>query len=112
IGEMSGGYERLKAMAGQVDNTLTRHVEALQVRAVRSLHELEKKMIRAEKRKVRTEERQLQALKQALFPNGGLQERVENFMPFYAKWGSGFIRMLYEHSLTLEQQFAVITVHS
>ena len=34
---------------------------------------------------------QVQKLKQQLFPNNSLQERIENFMPFYAKWGAAFI---------------------
>lgn len=103
-------YDRLKNVAQQVDNTLTGHVEALQTRAIKPLQELEKKLIRAEKRKFDAQERQLSALKNALFPNNSLQERVENFMPFYAKWGKEFIQMIYDHSLTFEQQFVVSTV--
>ena len=102
-------YDRLKTVAGQVDDTLTVHVAALQTRAIKPLHELEKKLLRAERRKYEVEKRQLSAIKKALFPNNSLQERVDNFMPYYAKWGKEFIRMIYDHSLTLEQQFIVIT---
>lgn len=104
-------YDHLKGVAQQVDDTLTGHVAALQTRALKPLHELEKKLLRAEKRKFDAQERQLAALKNALFPNNGLQERVENFMPFYAKWGRQFIQFIYDHSLTFEQQFVVITVN-
>lgn len=102
-------YDKLKTVAGQVDDTLTTHVAALQTRAIKPLQELEKKLLRAERRKFEIESRQLSALKKTLFPNNSLQERVDNFMPFYAKWGDEFIKMLYDHSLALEQQFAVIT---
>ena len=52
---------------------------------------------------------QITKLKSALFPNNGLQERVENFSRFYAKWGRSFIEELYQHSLTLEQEFTLLT---
>lgn len=102
-------YDRLKTVAGQVDDTLTVHVAALQTRAIKPLQELEKKLLRAERRKYEVEKRQISAVKKALFPNNSLQERVDNFMPYYAKWGKDFIKTIYVHSLTLEQQFIVIT---
>lgn len=101
-------YDRLKAVAGEVDDTLTGHVAALETRAIKPLKELEKKLVRAEKKKFSIQERQLSALKKTLFPNDGLQERVDNFMPFYARWGRDFIHTIFEHSLTLEQRFTVI----
>jgi bacillithiol synthase len=109
IHHFSSYYDRLKTVAGQVDDTLTIHVAALQTRAIKPLQELEKKLLRAEKRKFEIEKRQLSAVKNGLFPNNSLQERIDNFMPYYAKWGDDFIRTIYENSLTLEQRFGVIT---
>ena len=102
-------YDKLKEVASQVDDTLTTHVAALQTKAIKPLHELEKKLLRAERKKFHIQERQLNTLKNVLFPNNSLQERVENFMPYYAKWGKDFIRKIYDNSLTLEQQFGVLT---
>jgi len=101
-------YTLLKNKAAAVDASLLQHVEALQAKTLKPIQELEKKLLRAEKRKYETEQRQLQAIQSALFPGNGLQERIDNFMPWYAKWGSGFIEMVYNHSLTLEQQFVVL----
>jgi bacillithiol biosynthesis cysteine-adding enzyme BshC len=101
-------YESLKKLARPVDPTLEQHVTALQTRAVEPLRILEKKLLKAEKRKFGDLQRQLQALKSALFPQGGLQERVENFMPWYAKRGPRFIHDLYIHSPVLEQEFVVL----
>ena len=109
ITNVTSYYDRLKTVAGQVDDTLTTHVAALQTRAIKPLHELEKKLLRAERRKYEVEKRQLSAVKNALFPNNSLQERVDNFMPYYAKWGKNFLKMILDHSLTLEQKFVVIT---
>jgi bacillithiol synthase len=49
-------------------------------------------------------------LKAALFPGDGLQERTENIIPFYAKWGSSFIEALYKYSPALETEFTVLEI--
>ncbi|HTL06879.1 MAG TPA: bacillithiol biosynthesis cysteine-adding enzyme BshC [Chitinophagaceae bacterium] len=106
--EVKKFYGQLKEKAGKIDSTLEKHIEALRAKATRPLYELEKKMLRAEKRKYNDESRQLQAIKSALFPMNSLQERIENFMPYYAKWGPAFIDSLYEQSLTTEQEFFIL----
>jgi bacillithiol biosynthesis cysteine-adding enzyme BshC len=108
ITEANRYYENLKTLARPVDPTLVQHVEALRARALEPVRELEKKLLKAEKRKFGDQQRQIHALKTTLFPTNGLQERVENFMPWYAARGSRFIRDLYTHSLTLEQEFVVL----
>lgn len=102
-------YELLKEQASQVDVTLSKHVDALKLNAVHRLHELEKKMLRAEKRKFSDQQRQISTIKAKLFPNDGLQERHDNMLYYYAKWGKELIQKLYEHSLSLEQEFVVLT---
>lgn len=101
-------YTALRKTAGAVDTTLQPHTEALEKLALRKINALEKKMLRAEKKKFEAQQRQLHKLKEQLFPHNNLQERIENFMSFYAKWGSSFIKFLYENSLSLEQQFVVL----
>jgi uncharacterized protein YllA (UPF0747 family) len=102
-------YDEFKKQAGSVDLSLTKHVDALRTRALYRLQELEKKMLRAERRKFADQQRQLQSIKSALFPGGGLQERFDNLLYYYAKWGGDFIARLHEHSLALEQEFVIIT---
>lgn len=101
-------YGALKTKAGEIDTTLEQHIEALRAKATRPLYELEKKMLRAEKRKYKDQLHQIHAVKAALFPMNSLQERIENFMPYYARWGSSFIEMIYNNSLTLEQEFFML----
>ena len=102
-------YTKLKSTAGTVDITLQPHTEALEKNALRKMEALEKKMLRAEKKKFEAQQRQLQKLKSQLFPHNNLQERIENFMPFYAKFGSGFIKAVYDNSLELEQEFVILS---
>ena len=101
-------YDQIGTQAGAIDPTLVRHVEAIKTRSLKHLQELEKKMLRAEKRKFGSQQNQLQAVKKALFPNGNLQERVENFSSFYAMWGMKFLQELYRHSPALEQHFTIL----
>jgi bacillithiol biosynthesis cysteine-adding enzyme BshC len=102
-------YESLKKQAEAVDATLGKHVEALKTQSIYRLQELEKKMLRAEKRKFTDQQRQIHTIKEHLFPKNGLQERIDNFMYYYAKWGKDFLRQLYLHSLSLEEEFVVLS---
>ena len=65
-------------------------------------------MLRAEKRKFADQKNQLNKIFSSLFPDDGLQERTENFMLFYSRWGNDFFKILYENSLTLEQEFCIV----
>jgi bacillithiol biosynthesis cysteine-adding enzyme BshC len=109
-GELNSFYQQLHESVLKIDPTLAEHVNALQVKALKRLEELEKKMLRAEKRKFEAEKRKIVKMRSALFPDNHLQERVENISGFYARYGKGLIDKIYEHSLTLEQQFTIIAV--
>ncbi len=108
VAQLAHLYEDLKEVATAVDVTLQQHVEALKVKALNQLISLEKKMQRAERKKHQAIQAQIAGLKEALFPRNGLQERVENFSSFYARWGSSFLDALYDASLSIEQQFVVL----
>jgi len=108
LSELEQMYESFKKQASAVDSSLEKHVEALKLRTVQRLQELEKKMLRAEKRKFADHQRQINTIKEHLFPGNGLQERYDNFSYYYAKWGSEFIHQLYEQSLNLEQEFVIL----
>lgn len=110
IAQLSVLYEQMKQQAGTIDETLKPHVEALSVKALKRLNELEKKMLRAEKRKFEAEERQIQGLKKHLFPADSLQERVDNISGWYARYGNSWIDMLLKNSLPIESQFSIITI--
>jgi bacillithiol biosynthesis cysteine-adding enzyme BshC len=101
-------YEKIKELTIYVDASLAQHVEALKSRAIKPLEELEKKILKAEKRRFEDQRRQIHAIKAALFPLNGLQERIDNFMPYYAQYGQSFISMLYKHTLTFEQEFTAL----
>ena len=109
LAELENLYASFKKQASAVDSTLEKHVEALKLKTVSRLQELEKKMLRAEKRKFTDQQRQICSIKSHLFPGDGLQERIDNLSYYYARWGNGFIHELYKHSPALEQVFVILT---
>lgn len=81
--EVSAQYESMKVKAADIDPTLVKHIEALKVTALIKIEKAEKKLIRADKRNHEDAMRQLATVKEAIFPNGSLQERRDNFLNFY-----------------------------
>jgi len=103
-------YQQVKTVAGNIDTTLVTHTDALRTNALRRIEQLEKKMLRAEKKKHEAALRKIKKIKSAIFPNGTLQERIENVLPLLAKHGLSFIDLLYASSKSLEQKFSFIEI--
>jgi bacillithiol biosynthesis cysteine-adding enzyme BshC len=103
-------FAQLKKRAGDVDKTLTQHVHALEIFHLKKLESLEKKMLKAERKKQATGLQRIWKLREDLFPNDNLQERVENFMPYYARYGQDFITAILNHSLALEHKFGMLII--
>ena len=78
-------FEELRKRASIVDKTLGPLVGAEATRVTHGLEKIEKKMLKAEKRLHADRLRQIKDVKDALFPGGHLQERVDNFLNFYQK---------------------------
>jgi uncharacterized protein YllA (UPF0747 family) len=84
-------------------------VEGEEVRFKKFLDTLEDKLLKAEKRKHDTSVQQIKSVKEKLFPDNSLQERYDNFMPYYLKYGQEFISALIHNLDPLEQQYTVLT---
>jgi bacillithiol biosynthesis cysteine-adding enzyme BshC len=110
--ELRNFYESLKNISGAVDITLEQHVEKLEVQALQKLEELEKKLVRAEKKNHEEVRRRIHEIREALFPLGNLQERIDNFIPWYAEYGMAFIELIYHQSPALEQEFTILEENS
>jgi bacillithiol biosynthesis cysteine-adding enzyme BshC len=77
-------FAGIKEKAGVIDNTMEATVMAELQKALKLLEDLEKRLKKAEERKNETAITQLLNLKAKLFPEGGLQERSDNFLSFYS----------------------------
>lgn len=108
INTITNAYNGLSTRASAIDSTLKKHVNSLKIKATKRIEELGKKMLRAEKRNHSEAMKQIETVKGSLFPLNNLQERVDNFIPYYAKYGKEFIEILYRHSFAIEQQFVIL----
>jgi bacillithiol biosynthesis cysteine-adding enzyme BshC len=98
----------LKQRVHQIDPTLAASAEALRARLERAIHNLEKKLIKAEKRKHSESLNRIEKFKESLFPQGGLQERKENVGLFYVQYGTEFISSLIDSFNPLDFKFTIL----
>lgn len=78
----------------KTDVTLKASAEAEKENALKAIDKLESKLRKAEKNKHDIEINKIKKLKEKLFPEGMPQERYENFIPYYLKYGEEFFEML------------------
>lgn len=78
-------FTSIRDRAGSIDSTLIKFVEAQATRTADKLEKIELKILRAEKRLHKEKLGQLESVKDALFPHGSPQERVDNFLNFNQK---------------------------
>jgi bacillithiol synthase len=101
-------FQTIRSHAESFDKTLGPLVAAETKRAIKSLEKIEQKLLKAEKRLQSDKLQQVGAVKDALFPNGGLQERVDNFLNFYLS-DKDFIKKLLALFDPFDFQFNVLT---
>ncbi|MDI9357382.1 MAG: bacillithiol biosynthesis cysteine-adding enzyme BshC [Phycisphaerales bacterium] len=70
--------------------------------------DLDKKVFQLEKKQRDHILEKYKIIKSALFPNGHLQERVDNFSYYYARYGDNFIKLIIDKSAVLEDQFTIV----
>lgn len=100
-------FQTIRQQAEAFDKTLGPMVGAETQRALKSLEKIEHKLLRSEKRFQSDKLKQVEALKDSLFPNGSLQERVDNFLNFYLT-DPQFIQKLLSHFDPFDFRFNVL----
>ncbi|MDB4505801.1 bacillithiol biosynthesis cysteine-adding enzyme BshC [Saprospiraceae bacterium] len=106
--ELEAIFEKVKNKTIEVDASLGKTVLAESVKQIKSLENLESRVMRAEKQKHEVSINQIRNLKEKLFPANGLQERKDNFMAFYLKHGESYLETLKDTFDPLEKSFIVI----
>lgn len=101
-------FEAVARKAEEIDPTLKKKALAEGAKQLKALENLEERLMRAEKQKHETAINQIRSLKDKLFPGNSLQERKENFLNFYLRYGHDFFATLKEHLHPLEEGFVVI----
>lgn len=87
-------FDALEEKARSIDVTLVATTASERKKALKSIGKLEHKFLRAEKKKFTWQTDQIRQIRSKLFPAGSLQERKENFLPWYAQEGPAFFDRL------------------
>ena len=90
------------------DVGLKNSIKSQQQKQLKSFKQLEEKLLRLAKQKNESSLNQISKIKQQLFPKNSLQERYDNFIPFYLKGGDKFIKILKENLNPLNPNFVVL----
>ena len=100
--------DKIKTKAIQVDKSLEGALGAESNKILKSVDNLSKRIKKAEEKKQETGLTQLERLKEKLFPEGGLQERKDNFLNFYLN-NNQFIQEIKAHLDSFDFRFHVLT---
>ena len=102
-------FQEMHERAVAVDPTLSGAIKAEETKFLKVLSHIENKLVKAEKRKNEVAINRIGKLKGKLFPsNDKLQERYENFIPFYLSYGASFIDQLIDSLNPIDKNFKVI----
>ena len=107
-GQISKAFDAITEKGKKIDPTLAKAFGAEKAKLLKTLGQLEGRLIRAEKQKHEVGLNQIRSIKDKLYPNNGLQERYDNLLGFYLKYGRGFFDFLLEHLNPLEKKMLVV----
>lgn len=102
-------FRQMYELAEKTDPTFLGAVKAQEVKQLKGLEKLEKRLLKAQKRKLEDEVTRITALQNELFPNQSLQERHDNFSEFYLEYGDAFIAELFKELQPLDHNFKIIS---
>lgn len=100
----------LRNLATQTDKSFLGAVEAQELKQLKGLDTLEKRLLKAQKKKLSDHVLRMTDIKNELFPNQSLQERTTNFSQFYLEYGNQLIPSLIDGLKPLQGEFIVLTL--
>ncbi|MBO6880709.1 bacillithiol biosynthesis cysteine-adding enzyme BshC [Winogradskyella sp.] len=103
-------FKDLHQLAEQTDKSFLGAVNAQEVKQIKGLKHLEKRLLKAQKRKLKDQIERCTDLQEQLFPNQSLQERNTNFSELYLEYGEDLIPKLMESLEPLKGEFVIITI--
>lgn len=103
-------FRALHEIVNQTDESFAGAVKAQEVKQIKGLENLEKRLLKAQKRKLSDVLERITELQNDLFPNQSLQERQANFSEFYLENGERLIPALLKQLKPLQSNFEIITL--
>ncbi|RDI11129.1 bacillithiol biosynthesis cysteine-adding enzyme BshC [Flavobacterium sp. AG291] len=103
-------FENLNAIATKTDASFTGAVKAQELKQLKGLENLEKRLLKAEKRNHAEQLERITQIQNELFPNQSLQERKANFSEFYLEFDGKLLAELFDKLKPLEHEFNIIVL--
>jgi bacillithiol biosynthesis cysteine-adding enzyme BshC len=103
-------FESLHEIAAKTDKSFSGAVKAQEVKQLKGLENLERRLLKAEKHAHSEQIIRITALQDGLFPGKSLQERTANFSEFYLEFNGRLPDELFARLKPLEQEFKVIVL--
>lgn len=101
-------FDALYTIANQTDDSFIGALKAQEIKQIKGIEHLEKRLLKAQKRKLAAVLERIIQLQNELFPNQSLQERQTNFSEFYIENGEDLIPTLIKKLQPLEQRFEIV----
>ena len=105
-------FEYLYKIAQQTDKTFHNAVKAQEVKQIKGLEKLEKRLLKAQKKKNSEYLERVSTLRCELFPEESLQERINNFSEYMIATQGNFINMLISTLNPFDFRFIIITLNN
>lgn len=97
----------IQTVLQNTDKSLEKYAIARNKDVAKILSKMAKKLQKTQENRFETDTKQLQSLQNRLCPNGGLQERSENFLSFYLN-NPNFLHEVKEHINPFENKFYIL----
>ncbi|WP_299103360.1 bacillithiol biosynthesis cysteine-adding enzyme BshC [uncultured Winogradskyella sp.] len=110
IAHLESQFKSLFEVAEQTDKSFIGAVKAQEVKQLKGLKHLEKRLLQAQKRKLADQISRCTELQEQLFPNQSLQERNTNFSELYLEFGTQLIPNLLKVLQPLQGEFTIVTL--
>ncbi|GLB50634.1 bacillithiol biosynthesis cysteine-adding enzyme BshC [Neptunitalea lumnitzerae] len=101
-------FAGLYDLAEQTDKSFLGAVKAQEVKQLKGLDNLEKRLLKAQKRKLSDHVERITEIRNELFPNESLQERTANFSELYLSYGEELVTTLLEKLKPLALEFTIL----
>jgi len=110
IKHLEAQFKGLYQLAEQTDKSFYGAVKAQEVKQVKGLKYLEKRLLKAQKKKLADQISRCTELQEQLFPGQSLQERNTNFSELYLEYGEQLIPELMKALEPLKGEFLILTL--
>ncbi|MDH5414134.1 MAG: bacillithiol biosynthesis cysteine-adding enzyme BshC [Flavobacteriaceae bacterium] len=103
-------FKELEELAKKTDKSFIGAVKAQEVKQLKGLDNLEKRLLKAQKRKLSSVVDRITELQNELFPNQSLEERQRNFSEYYLSQGDQLISGLIDNLDPLKLEFSILKI--